>query len=70
MPRSSRRFSIAIARVEVLDAARALLDLYPALKARDALHAAATQHYGARALCSFDSDFDQIQGIERIEPPC
>jgi uncharacterized protein len=55
--------------VEILDATRALLDLYPALKARDALHAAATRHYAARALCSFDGDFDEIEGLERIEPP-
>jgi len=55
--------------VEVLDAARVLLDLYPTLKARDALHAAATQHYGARALCSYDGDFDEVESLERLEPP-
>jgi len=54
---------------EILDAARVLLDRYPDLVARDALHAAAALVHRASALCSFDSDFDQIEGLNRIEPP-
>jgi hypothetical protein len=54
---------------EILDTARALLDRYPDLVARDALHAAAALVHRASALCSFDGDFDQIEGLRRIEPP-
>ena len=53
---------------DVLDGSRLLLDRYPELKARDALHAAVAQSYGARAICSYDGDFDQIEGLRRIEP--
>jgi uncharacterized protein len=52
----------------ILDAARALLDRYPGISARDALHAAVAKNHGARAICSYDRDFDAIGGIERIEP--
>lgn len=54
--------------VEILDAARALLDRYPGISARDALHAAVVRLHGARAICSYDGDFDDIEGVERIEP--
>ncbi len=53
---------------EVLDRARSLLDRYPHLMARDALHAAVVREHGLRAICSFDTDFDRIEGLERIEP--
>ncbi|HET9225113.1 MAG TPA: PIN domain-containing protein [Thermoanaerobaculia bacterium] len=42
---------------------------YPALTARDAVHAAVVQLHGLRAICSYDKDFDQVEGVERIEPP-
>jgi predicted nucleic acid-binding protein len=45
-----------------------LLDTYPSLTVRDALHAAATLHTGAEGLCSYDRDFDEIKGLHRIEP--
>ena len=53
---------------EILDSARALLDSYPDLKARDALHAAVAIGYGVEAICSYDTDFDQIADLRRIEP--
>lgn len=53
----------------VLDMARSLMDSYESLAARDALHAAVVLHHGIEAICSFDRDFDQIQGLNRIEPP-
>jgi len=53
---------------EILDAARALLDGDARLTARDALHAAACDLAGARALCSYDRDFDRIPGMRRVEP--
>ena len=54
--------------VEILDAARELLDDYEQLNARDALHAAVVFKNDIRSLCSYDRDFDQIAGLERIEP--
>ena len=54
---------------ETLDRARSLLERYPALTARDAVHAAVVQLHGIRAICSYDRDFDQVEGVERIEPP-
>lgn len=52
----------------ILDAARDLLDRHPALMARDALHAAVALAHTGGALCSFDEDFDEIDGVRRIEP--
>jgi predicted nucleic acid-binding protein len=54
--------------VEVLDAARVLLDRYPALTARDALHASVARTHGMQAICSYDRDFDHVEGLKRIEP--
>lgn len=53
---------------EFLDTARELLDMYPNLMARDALHAAACMKAGCRAICSYDHDFDGIEHLERMEP--
>jgi len=53
---------------DILDLTRNLLDRYGNLSARDALHAAVVQYHGARAICSFDRDFDDIENLERIEP--
>ncbi len=53
---------------EMLDRARGLLDDYPALMARDALHAAVVMHEGLDAICSYDRDFDAIATITRVEP--
>lgn len=52
----------------VLDRARGLLDDYPGLMARDALHAAVVELNHLEAICSFDRDFDAIPTIRRIEP--
>lgn len=53
---------------EALDATRVLMDRYPDLLARDALHAAIALEHTGGGICSFDSDFDQIDGIERTVP--
>ena len=53
---------------ETVDLARSLLDLYPRLGARDALHAAVCQEAGFQGICSFDHDFDQVRGLKRFEP--
>lgn len=62
-------FSIVLPITQVeLDRARLMLDEYPALTARDALHAAVVESHGLDAICSFDRDFDQIATIRRVEP--
>ena len=53
---------------EVVDGARRLLDEYPGLEARDAVHAAVVEVYGLKGICSFDRDFDMIHGLRRVEP--
>ncbi len=53
---------------EVLEEARRLLDSYPDLTARDALHAAVVCRSGAEAICSYDRDFDSVEGVTRREP--
>lgn len=53
---------------EVMDRARVLLEAYPALSARDGLHAAVMEVYGLESICSFDRDFDEIRGLRRREP--
>lgn len=53
---------------EVTDGARRLLDRYPVLSARDAVHASAAEVYGIGEICSFDRHFDRVAGLRRIEP--
>ena len=52
----------------ILDRARILLDEYSQLMARDALHASVVQVHSLEGICSFDRDFDCIDGSRRIEP--
>lgn len=52
----------------VVDEARRILDRHPELMARDALHAAVARRDTGGAICSFDRDFDGIDGIRRTEP--
>ncbi|MEJ2389123.1 MAG: type II toxin-antitoxin system VapC family toxin [Chromatiaceae bacterium] len=54
---------------EVVDRARVLLESYPGLMARDALHAAVAEINAMRSICSFDQDFGRISGMRRLEPP-
>ena len=54
--------------VEILDRTRALMDGHTELMARDALHAAVVEVHGLDAICSYDRDFDKVEGIRRIEP--
>mgnify|MGYP000907485266 CR=1 FL=1 len=54
---------------EILDRTRELLDnAAPGIMARDALHAAVCEVNGCHSICSYDSDFDRISIIRRIEP--
>jgi len=54
--------------LKVLDLARVLLDRHTGILARDALHAAAALDCGAEAFCSYDTDFDAIDSLVRVEP--
>jgi hypothetical protein len=54
--------------IELVDAARGLLDANAGLTVRDAIHAAVVLHSGAEAICSYDRDFDRIAGLRRVEP--
>jgi predicted nucleic acid-binding protein len=54
--------------VEIMDVARGLLDTYPQLMARDAVHAAVCLHHGFHTFCSYDRDLDVVTGIQRVEP--
>jgi uncharacterized protein len=54
--------------VEILDAARDLLNGHRELTARDAIHAAVALASEAEAICSYDRDFDCIAELRRIEP--
>jgi hypothetical protein len=45
-----------------------LVERYPALAARDAVHAATMMRNGLRRVISVDEDFDQIEGVERVAP--
>ncbi|MBI2192094.1 MAG: type II toxin-antitoxin system VapC family toxin [Planctomycetes bacterium] len=45
-----------------------LLERYPDLPIRDALHAATMKTHGIRTLISADEHFDLIDGIRRLDP--
>jgi uncharacterized protein len=53
---------------DTVDHARRLMDDHPRLSARDALHSAVVVTFGLRAICSFDTDFDVVKGVRRLEP--
>lgn len=53
---------------EIIEKAAGLMDLYPGLMVRDCVHAAHCILAGLEGICSFDSDFDEIEGVRRIAP--
>ncbi|HEV8055937.1 MAG TPA: type II toxin-antitoxin system VapC family toxin [Nocardioidaceae bacterium] len=56
---------LPIDQIDVL-AAKDILGSRSALSARDALHVAVMQRYEIRTVLSFDRDFDQVPGIDRL----
>ena len=52
----------------IVDDARDLLDRHEQLTARDAFHAAVALRHTHGAIYSFDSDFDGIEAIRRLDP--
>lgn len=53
---------------EMALAALELIDRHPGLPTRDAMHAATARAVGIRIMLSADDDFDEIDGLERIDP--
>jgi predicted nucleic acid-binding protein len=53
--------------IDIITAAQ-LADRYAGLSARDLLHAAVMRRLGVVTIASTDSRFDQIDGIERLDP--
>ena len=53
---------------DVLDRARSTMDLHSGLMARDALHAAVVELHDLDGICSYDQDFDILEGLRRIQP--
>ena len=49
------------------DGARNLLADYPALSARDCVHAAVMKNHDVEVIATFDTSFDRVMGIRRAE---
>ncbi len=45
------------------------MDMHEGLMARDALDAAVVEARDQNAICSYDLDFDSLEGFRRIPPP-
>ncbi len=56
---------LPIEGVDVVRAKEILLARWT-LNARDAVHVAVMEHHGISRILSFDKDFDQVPGIERV----
>lgn len=53
---------------DLISKAFEFMDLHPNHMARDCVHAAHCMILDLEAICSYDGDFDSIEGIRRIEP--
>jgi len=53
---------------EVADQARQFLDYHKGMMARDALHAAVVITEGMDGIYTYDTDFNGISGVRRLEP--
>ena len=53
---------------EIIDRGFDLLEKYSSIYSRDAVHAATCFSMGIQKICSYDTDFDCIDGLLRIEP--
>ena len=51
---------------EVMDRAKQLVDADAQVSARDSVHAAVVAEYKLEGICTFDRDYDRIQGCRRI----
>lgn len=48
--------------------ARQVMEKYPSVDARDAIHISVMLNRGIKTICTYDKHFDKIEGIKRIEP--
>ena len=55
-------------RAEDVLAASELADRHPDVSARDLVHAAVMQRMGTGRIISADTDFDRLEGVERLDP--
>jgi predicted nucleic acid-binding protein len=53
---------------EILDLSLDLIERVPAIRGRDAVHAATAIAYGIESIASTDPAFDGIPGLKRIDP--
>jgi len=58
---------LPVTREDMLGAC-GLVQRYPRLPARDAVHAATMLRHGLKHVISVDTDFDQVRELRRIEP--
>ncbi|HEX9689511.1 MAG TPA: type II toxin-antitoxin system VapC family toxin [Thermoanaerobaculia bacterium] len=58
---------LPVTREDMLSAC-GLVQRYPRLPARDAVHAATMLRHGLKHVISVDTDFDQVRELRRIEP--
>ena len=49
-------------------AASGLADRHPDVSARDLVHAAVMQRMGTGRIISADTDFDRLEGLDRLDP--
>ncbi|MCU0534392.1 MAG: type II toxin-antitoxin system VapC family toxin [Hydrococcus sp. Prado102] len=54
--------------VDAMRHARVLMDRYPALAVRDAVHAGVARAHGITTIISFDTDFDVLAEVAREQP--
>ena len=60
--------AVLVVSEDVLEEARELMHAFPRLKTRDAIHAATVRVHQLDGIYSYDTDFDGIDGVRRIEP--
>ena len=53
---------------EVVSLAAELADRHPGISARDLVHVAVIQRLGINRIISADTDFDRLEGIDRLDP--
>ena len=59
--------SVTEVRKDDTDRARALCDQYQRLSSRDCLHVAVMKRLGCRKIWTYDSGFDEVPTMERIQ---
>lgn len=58
---------LPVSKNDVLKA-KELLNKYPQIEPRDAIHAGTMLNRGIKTICTYDKHYDQIREIKRVEP--